>query len=101
MMGSTHLDVSSFAPQAIDNINITESDDEWLNHVEKESISERKGEIMTNKDSIAHHLLSGYYQAYKKKCCDKKRHGWLQYSEKETGRIRIYGGHNNLQRQEA
>jgi len=77
----THPDVSSFVPQAIDNVNITESDSEWLNHVEKESNSDGKGEIMINNNAIAHHLLSGYYQASK----NKKRHQWHQYSEKEKG----------------
>ncbi len=97
----THPDVSSFVPQAIDNVNITESDSEWLNHVEKESNSDGKGEIMINNNAIAHHLLSGYYQASKKKRCSKKWHQWHQYSEKEKGWIQIYGGHNNLQLQEA
>ncbi len=73
MTGPTHLDISSLAPQAIDNVNIMESDSEWLNNIDKKkSISEGKGKIMTKKDAIAHHILSGYYQADKKRCCGKK-----------------------------
>jgi hypothetical protein len=75
MPGPTHLDIPSLAPQAIDNVNITESDSEWLNGIDrKKPISEGKGKVITKKDANAHCLLSEYYQADKKRCYDKKRH---------------------------